>query len=91
MDLAATPRPGGPSLLPPRPGIAQAAGQQSTASEEIARSVSGISSFSQDLTKGMDDFSHTVQGMAGHVRELSTVIGGLEEQACTSSAKALGA
>ncbi|BBN89493.1 hypothetical protein AZSP09_25160 [Azospira sp. I09] len=25
MDLAATPRPGGPSLLPPRPGIAQAA------------------------------------------------------------------
>lgn len=25
MDLAATPRPGGPSLLPPRPGIAQTA------------------------------------------------------------------
>lgn len=25
MDLAATPRPGGPSLLPPRPGIANTA------------------------------------------------------------------
>ena len=72
-------------------GIAQAAGQQSTASEEIARSVSGISSFSQDLTRGMDDFSQTVQGMVGHVRELSAVIGGLEKQACTSDIKALGA
>jgi len=72
-------------------GIAQAAGQQSTASEEIARSVSGISSFSRDLTRGMDDFSQTVQGMAGHVSELSTVIAGLEEQACVSDTKALGA
>ncbi|MFP5222710.1 MAG: methyl-accepting chemotaxis protein [Acidobacteriota bacterium] len=72
-------------------GIAQAAGQQSTASEEIARSVSGISSFSQDLTRGMDDFSQTVQGMAGHVRELSNVIGELQEQACMSGNNSLEA
>ncbi|WP_243358104.1 methyl-accepting chemotaxis protein [Fundidesulfovibrio terrae] len=62
-------------------GIAQAAGQQSSVSEEIARSVSGISSFSQDLGRGMDDFTRTVSGMAGHVDELSRVISGLERQA----------
>jgi methyl-accepting chemotaxis protein len=61
--------------------IAQAAGQQSTASDEINRTVLEMSGHATKIFEGVRESKRTVEDLAEQARELQAVINSLQEQA----------
>ncbi|MEG6549861.1 methyl-accepting chemotaxis protein [Desulfocurvibacter africanus] len=61
--------------------IAQAAGQQSTASDEINRTVLEMSGHATKIFEGVRESKRTVEDLTEQARELQAVINSLQEQA----------